>query len=676
MADPPRTVTRRTGRALGRPVCRWAAVALFVAGALLPARPGAAQCAGDCDADGQTTVGELVTMITVALGAAPVGACPVGDAGLDGAITIDEITGALHDALDDCALRRSFDFRAGAQGWEADFADYAPHMREALELVGEPRPLPAGLGLDGTGFLLSGFNQSDDLWMALFRRLGPADGLVAGRAYWIDYTLVVASAAGSGCAGVGGSPGESVYLKAGAADAAPATVLDPTDGYLRTTVAKGNQSTGGPQASLIGDVANGLPCETGNGTFVSLRRTHRHPHPVTATAAAELWLVLGTDSAFEGVSSLYYQRVEVRLTPVDALHLNDVSILVPLPAADDLEALLAPQTAGAHGALLAPARYAALPRLHVFQSPEETYARLRVVALRLDPCFLTDAMCRRQLRLTMQPLSVDPFDGAVRADDAAVHLFYDLAEPDFAALVDALRAATAAAATSTAGPLRVHPILAQEGPRGAFAAALRDAVLQAAGDQTLSRITFMQLQNFNVNEWVFGGFEVDGAALLPIDIIDAGSTRQRFINVILASEEDFVASVDPPALGTDDHSLLFNSDGARGAGEAAVAAAERAALRIENPDVHSTETVSCVACHTATPARLWTERALGRDSAGHPDRYTAAADLTLTSETTRVPGSLRAFGYLHRRVAISQRTVNESAAVAAALNAPSTPAGR
>lgn len=654
----PPVVSRHRAAARGLAI----GIALLLAGA-----PAVGQCAGDCNADGRTTVDELLTLVGVGLGAAPVLACPSGDADLDGAVAIAEITRGVADALAGCGLRRSYDFRAGAQDWSAHFADYAPHMADGLELEAGPRPLPAELGLDGPGFLLSGFNQSDDLWMGLGRRLSAADGIEPGRAYAIDYTIVFASAAPSGCAGIGGAPGEAVHLKAGAAAVAPQPVVDPQADYVRLNVDKGDQSEGGADASLAGDVANGLPCETGV-PFVSLTRQHRHAGPVTASAAGELWLVVGTDSGYEGTTTLYYQRIDVRLTPVEPLHLNDVSILFPLPAAAALDALWMPTAAGARGPLLPPERYADLPRLHVFQTPEETYARLRVVALRLDPCFVTGPACRHQVRLTMQPVVYDAFLDTVRADDAAVHLFYDLSAAQFAALLDELRAATAAAAVATDGPLRVHPILAAEGLHGPFAARLRAAVLRHAGAETLTRVTFMQLQNFNVNEWVFGGFEVAGAALEPIQIVDAGATRQRFINVILESDEDFVASVDPPALGADDLSLLFHSNTARAAEPAAIAAAERAALRIENPDVHSTETVSCVACHTATQARLWTERSLGRDTAGHPDRYTAAADLTLTSETTRVPGSLRAFGWLHQRVAISQRTVNESAAVVAALN--------
>ena len=172
-----------------------------------------------------------------------------------------------------------------------------------------------------------------------------------------------------------------------------------------------------------------------------------------------------------------------------------------------------------------------------------------------------------------------------------------------------------------------------------------------------------------MNEWVFGGFNIEDDTLLPIAIIDAASERQRFINVFLESEEDFVASVEPPTLGTDDLTLLFNSPAARAAPASAVDAAVTAALRIENPGVHSTETVSCVACHVSTQTRVWVENNLGQTTEGHPDRYTSAEDLTLTSETTRIPGSLRGFGYFHRRVALGQRVVNETAAAVSQLNA-------
>jgi hypothetical protein len=293
--------------------------AVVVGLACIAPQPSSAQCAGDCNADGHATVDELVTMINVALGDASVLACPVGDASLDGDTTVDEITAAIDAALSGCTLRRSFDFRAGRQGWEADFADYAPEMVEGLELDAGPRTLPPELGLQGPGFLLSGFNQSDDLYMSLSRRLTAADGIEPERAYSVELSIVFASAAPSGCPGIGGAPGESVFMKAGAAPIEPEPFLDSTDGHVRMNIDKGNQSEGGLHASVFGDAANGLPCEPGSEMFVSLRREHRHLPAVSASAAGDLWLLVGSDSGFEGTTSLYYQRIEVKLTPVDEL---------------------------------------------------------------------------------------------------------------------------------------------------------------------------------------------------------------------------------------------------------------------------------------------------------------------------------------------------------------------
>jgi glutathione S-transferase len=46
-----------------------------------------------------------------------------------------------------------------------------------------------------------------------------------------------------------------------------------------------------------------------------------------------------------------------------------------------------------------------------------------------------------------------------------------------------------------------------------------------------------------------------------------------------------------------------------------------------------------------------------------PDAFTSTHDLTLKGEAATTPSSLRAFGYFGKIPMISQRVVNESAAV-------------
>ncbi|HEX8097185.1 MAG TPA: hypothetical protein VF507_04085, partial [Pyrinomonadaceae bacterium] len=180
--------------------------------------------------------------------------------------------------------------------------------------------LPPETGATGTGFYIQGNNHSDDLFMFLKRRLGPTEGIVAGQTYELYFTLVFASSAPSGCGGIGGSEGDSVYLKAGALPAEPLALMDesrPTPN-LRMNVDKGDQSLGGLAASVAGDIGNGQPCTSDARPFVSVERTHRHTSPVTANAQGDLWLLVGTDSGFEGFTSLYYQRIDVTLVPVSA----------------------------------------------------------------------------------------------------------------------------------------------------------------------------------------------------------------------------------------------------------------------------------------------------------------------------------------------------------------------
>lgn len=64
----------------------------------------AAQCLGDCDGSGAVTVGELVTGVNIALGAAPVSSCRALDENGDGQIAIAELIRAVSNLLDGCPV--------------------------------------------------------------------------------------------------------------------------------------------------------------------------------------------------------------------------------------------------------------------------------------------------------------------------------------------------------------------------------------------------------------------------------------------------------------------------------------------------------------------------------------------------------------------------------------------
>jgi hypothetical protein len=72
-----------------------------------PTQPVGGPCVGDCGTDGQVTVDEILTMVNIALGNAPVSDCEAGDANGDHQITVDEILAAVNYALSGCPAQPS-----------------------------------------------------------------------------------------------------------------------------------------------------------------------------------------------------------------------------------------------------------------------------------------------------------------------------------------------------------------------------------------------------------------------------------------------------------------------------------------------------------------------------------------------------------------------------------------
>lgn len=197
--------------------------------------------------------------------------------------------------------RLTFDFNNGAQGWQAGFSDFDSENADGFNLQADVRQIP---GSDGkTGFYLAGTNQSDDLFMYIKSRFG---GLRASARYIANIEVDFISNAGAGCVGIGGSPGESVYMKFGNAETEPAQA-----GYF-LNVAKGNQSNNGTNANVIGNIGvDGLACDGQQIAAKSLRSTGSTQLEFTTTSDGRVWFFVGTDSGFEGRTELYFERIEI-----------------------------------------------------------------------------------------------------------------------------------------------------------------------------------------------------------------------------------------------------------------------------------------------------------------------------------------------------------------------------
>src|SRR5207247_8162051 len=109
----------------------------------------------------------------------------------------------------------SSDFNRGSKGWLSGFSDYSLQTSD-LWMLAELRPLPDEISRSRSGFYIQSMNRSDDIFMFSKKLLTTEDGLEPNRTYRVSFDVQFASNAQSGCVGVGGAPGEAVYLKAGA----------------------------------------------------------------------------------------------------------------------------------------------------------------------------------------------------------------------------------------------------------------------------------------------------------------------------------------------------------------------------------------------------------------------------------------------------------------------------
>ena len=205
-----------------------------------------------------------------------------------------------------------FTYDFDAEGWVAGFADLpADYEDELYELDSDHRELPSGL--EGSGIYIQGHNRSDDLFMFLKKRV---DGLKPETTYQVTFRIDLATNVPGGMMGIGGSPGESVYVKAGA------TVIEPlvdedASGHLRMNIDKGNQATEGRDMINLGHVAHPeLGDSTGEEYKIKSLTNEERPFEVTTDTDGALWLIVGTDSGFEGLTTLYYDQIAIVLNEV------------------------------------------------------------------------------------------------------------------------------------------------------------------------------------------------------------------------------------------------------------------------------------------------------------------------------------------------------------------------
>lgn len=343
---------------------------------------------------------------------------------------------------------------------------------------------------------------------------------------------------------------------------------------------------------------------------------------------------------------------------IEPLGLNDVSVLFPKPPTYAAPGYLLPSSVGAHGELLPRSIFEAVPVFGAVPADALTWPLLTVISARVDACAGPAGACDPELRLVLQPV-----EEAGRVRDSALHVFYSLDAAEMDALVAGLRGLRALAPEARVdGPLEVHPALVAQGVEGAYGEALRALLLEHIGADRIRRVTFFLRAPPATPVWFMGGFEVEGGALTALDILNVGPDTQQVI--LDQSSGGYLYDVNPPAGRPEDGALLLSSEAVAAASEGALAEVMASYLRVDDPLTYRPDDLPCAGCHLSTFVQHAAAEARGLSlGPTATDGFTTARDLSLTGGAAAEPVSLRAFGYFDETPMISQRTVNETAAV-------------
>ncbi|MDX2015235.1 MAG: hypothetical protein SFW67_33890 [Myxococcaceae bacterium] len=342
------------------------------------------------------------------------------------------------------------------------------------------------------------------------------------------------------------------------------------------------------------------------------------------------------------------------------LGLNDVTYLLPLPGADAGVAL--------------PRGDALVPRAlfdRLTTQPGDVLAELPrfvVVAARFELCDRPrPGPCSNEadgvLRLVLQPVS--PLTGA---EDVALHAFYPVPRAEVYETVDELRALGRLQDLAQGSMLQVNRAF---GSNPEFTARLSAFLGRTARLERLFRLTlFGQLTRNAALIWVFRGLERRGDGFVRLEIPDVRELDQ-VTRLFSATEVLNTPQADAPA----GFRLLM----AAREFMTAPAAEQRQALdvleAIDNPTLHTSETVQCVSCHIATTVRADRARVANVDLTTLPNHFSSNRfDLTPLGDEGLRFRTLRALGWFGTSPLVSARVVNESAAVVDELEARFPPA--
>jgi len=201
----------------------------------------------------------------------------------------------------------NYSFAQNTDGWEVGYSDYSTLTKPTdVEQVHAIIPIPGA----SKALYMGGTNLSDDLLLYTTRKVS---GLLPNATYTGRFTVTFASDAPAGCAGVGGPPGESVWLICAVSGTKPEN--KQTSEEFRLNISRGNQGTAGDSSDVLGTIGvSGIPCSDNRQAAIKALGPGKWI-PFTTDDTGSAWILIGLDSGFESYSRIWLQSIKFTYQP-------------------------------------------------------------------------------------------------------------------------------------------------------------------------------------------------------------------------------------------------------------------------------------------------------------------------------------------------------------------------
>lgn len=199
-----------------------------------------------------------------------------------------------------------YDFNTEEHNASVIFSDYPKDEETFYDLTSSYENLPSTFS-EVKGWKLHGNNHSDDLYMGI---KVPVEGLLSGILYRATLTVDFVTNVSKNCVGIGGAPGESVYVKLSASKDEPINELD-NDMY-RLNIDIGNQSQSGTEGLVVGNIANSIECGA-DEVYESKTLSTTQSIDVMSDNDGKIWLTAGFDSGFEGITEVFITKISANI---------------------------------------------------------------------------------------------------------------------------------------------------------------------------------------------------------------------------------------------------------------------------------------------------------------------------------------------------------------------------